>query len=289
MKKTLLIFTIIASYNYSYSQSLEEKIAVKACDCLNKSKEINDEIYRNCVATSMSEVVLTDKDTKVRESMNTVEGIQSMFQKTSDILLKSCNKLISEKPVSKSDIFYSESKIKNAQNSYIVAKDFMNDQKYKLAIEGFLIALKEDPKFVLAYDDIAMCYRQLSDYDNAIKYYKKSLVIYPEGDYALMNIGVVYSLKEDYKTAITYYEQLIKHQPDNPEGYFGAGKSYLAINNEEKALDDILKAHRIYVETKSDYIKDTEMIIGAIYQKMKTDSKEEVFKRIATENNINFE
>lgn len=289
MKKIVFLFITIASYSYSYSQSLEEQIALKACDCLNKSKEINDEIYRNCISASMSEVVLMSKNKNVRESINTVEGIQSMFLKTNEVLMKSCNKLISEKPASKSDIFYSDSKIESAQNAYIIAKDFMNDKKYRIAIENLQISLKKDPKFVLAYDDIAMCYRQLNDYDNAVKYYKKSLEIFPEGDFALMNIGVVYSLKEDYKTAITYYEKLIEYQPNNAEGYFGAGKSYLQINNDEKALDGILKAHRIYSETQSDYIKDTEMLMGAIYQKMKADNKEDVFKRIAKENNINIE
>ncbi len=162
----------------------------------------------------------------------------------------------------------------------------MQAQNYKLAIEGLQLALKQDPKFVLALDDIAVCYRQLEDFDNAIKYYKKSLDIYPEGEYALMNIGVVYSLKSDYKTAIDYYERLIKYQPNNAEGYFGAGKNYLQLNNDEKALSDIFIAHRIYTENKSEYAKDTEMLMGAIYQKMVKENKEGIFKKIAAENNI---
>jgi len=289
MKKTILLFAFIASYSYSYSQSLEDKIALKTCDCLNKTKEINDEIYRNCLTTSMTAVVFSDKDPKVRESINTVDGIQNLIQKSNEATKKSCDKFSSKKSVSKSDVFYSGSKIESAQNSYIVAKDFMNDEKYKLAIEGLQIALKEDPKFVLAYDDIAMCYRQLKDYNNAIKYYKKSLEIFPEGDFALMNIGVVYSLKEDYKTAITFYEKLIQYQPDNAEGYFGAGKSYFVLKDDVKALNNILIAHRIYIQSKSDYTKDSETILGAIYQRMKADNKEDLFKKIAADNNVKIE
>ena len=288
MKKIFLLF-IPLSFFTANSQTLEEKIAKKACSCLQKSKEINEEIYRNCLTNSMTEVILNDKDAKVREGINTVEGIKSLLQKSDETIGKTCPDFLPKTPENKSDIYYSDSKIKEAQNSYIIAKDFMRTKNYKSAIEGLQIALKQDPNFVLALDDIAVCYRQLEDYDNAIKYYKKSLDIYPEGEYALMNIGVVYTLKSDYKNAIDYYEKLIKYQPNNAEGYFGAGKNYLAINDDEKALTDIFIAHRIYSTDKSEYSKDTEILMGALYQKMMKENKEALFKKIAAENNITIE
>lgn len=284
--KNFLLPLIIASAFNANSQTLEEKIAKKACTCLQESKELNEEIYRNCLTNSMAEVVLNDKDAKVREGINTVEGIKSLLQKSDEVIGKTCPQFSPKATESKSDIYYSDSKIKAAQNAYTIAKDLMRDKKYKLAIESLQIALKQDPNFVLALDDIAVCYRQLEDYDNAIKYYKKSLEIYPEGEYALMNIGVVYTLKSDFKTAIDYYEKLIKYQPENAEGYFGAGKNYLALNNDEKALSAIFIAHKIYTADKSEYTKDTEMLMGAIYQKMVKENKEELFKKIAAENNV---
>lgn len=291
MKKAFWVFVFSVSFHNGFSQTIEERIATQSCDCLNKKGEITEEIYSNCLSSSMADVVMNDKDPKVRESINTVEGIKTLLEKSAEVLNKTCDKInVKPKPViSKSSPFYTDSKNEQAQNSYIIAKDFMHDQKYQLAIEAFQMALKNDPKFVLALDDIAMCYRQLKDYDNAVKYYKKSLEIYPEGDFALVNIGVVYSLKTDYKTAITYYEKLIKFDPNNPEGFFGAGKNYLALNEDEKALDNIFKAHRIYTIDKSDYIKDTEQIIGAIYQKMKSEKKEDLFKKVAEQNDIKIE
>ncbi|MNL23385.1 photosystem I assembly protein Ycf3 [compost metagenome] len=165
----------------------------------------------------------------------------------------------------------------------------MKANNYKMAIEGLQLSLKEDPNFVLALDDIAVCYRQLNDLDNAIKYYKKSLDIFPEGDLALMNIGVIYTLKSDFKTAIEYYEKLIKFQPNNAEGYFGAGKNYFVLNDDEKALDNIFMAHVIYTNEKSEYVKDSEQLLGAIYQKMKSENKEDLFKKIAEKNNVKIE
>ena len=286
MKRTLSLFLTFSGFLALNAQTVEEKIAAKACECLEKSSKITEEVFRDCFTNTMSEMILTDKDPKVRESMNTVEGIQGMFLRIHGVIEKKCPNLIPELNQNKDDVFYSESKNKKAQNSYIIAKDFMREKNYKIAIENFQLAIKDDPNFVLALDDMAVSYRQLNDYDNAIKYYKKSLEIYPEGNFALMNIGVVYTLKSDFKTAISYYEKLIQYHPDNAEGYFGAGKNYILLNEDEKALDNLFIAHVIYTNENSEYMKDSEKLIGALYQKMKSENKEDLFKKIAEKNNI---
>lgn len=286
MKKNFLLFLTFTSFSALNAQTVEEKIAAKACECLEKSPKITEEVFRDCFTNPMGEIILTDKDPKVSESINTVEGIQSMILKVQGIISKKCPNLVPEVTETKDDVFYSPSKNKNAQNSYTIGKDFMGKSDYKMAVESFQMAIKEDPNFVLALDDMAVCYRQLKEYDNAIKYYKKSLEIYPEGNFALMNIGVAYTFKSDYKNAISYYEKLIQYHPDNAEGYFGAGKNYFMMKDDEKALDNLFMAHIIYTNENSEYQKDSEQLLGAIYQKMKSENKEDVFKKIAEKNNV---
>lgn len=289
MKKNFLLFLTFSNFLALNAQTVEEKIAAKACECLEKSSKITEDVFRECLTSPMGELILTDKDPKVRESINTVDGIQNMVLKVQGVISKKCPNLMPELIENKDNVFYSESKNKNAQNSYVIAKDFMRQNNYKMAIESFQLALKEDPNFVLALDDIAVSYRQLNDYDNAIKYYKKSLEVYPEGNFALMNIGVVYTFKSDYKTAISYYEKLIQYHPNNAEGYFGAGKNYFMMKDDEKALDNLFLAHIIYTNENSEYAKDSEQLIGALYQKMKSENKEALFKKIAEKNNIKIE
>lgn len=288
MKKITLFLLIVLNLSHSYSQTLEEKIAIEACVCLKNKNKITEDVYRECIATSMTNVSLSSKNQKEREAMNTVEGIQNLFKKVHEIMLKTCEGEKQKESGKIKNDYYSYSKNEKAKNSYIIAKDAMENKDYKVAIEAFQQALKYDNQSVLAYDDIAMCYRQLNDYDNAIKNYQKSLAIFPEGDFALMNIGVVYSLKSDFKTAIKYYELLIKYQPNNAEGYFGAGNNYFRLNDYEKALDNIFIAHRIYTMENSNYVKDTEQTLGMMYQKLKSENKEDLFKKIAEKNNIKF-
>lgn len=285
MKKILPLF-IVLIFSISNAQTIEEKIAEKACECVEQKTKIEDDAFRKCIATIVTEAIAKEEDAKTREELNTVEGIVALLQKVKSLLPEICDKVKGQKSDDKEKIFYSDSKIESAQNAYIVAKDFMRSGQHKLAIENFHMAIKRDKNFVLAYDDLAVCYRQLEKYNDAIKYYKKSLEIYPEGNFALMNIAVVYSLKSDFKTAIGYYEKLIQYHPNNAEGYFGAGKNYFLLKNYEKALNNIFTAHRIYTDENSNYAKDSELIIGAIYQKLQEENKEELFKKIAKEHNI---
>jgi tetratricopeptide (TPR) repeat protein len=285
MKKILLPTFVLISF-LSNAQTIEEKIAKKACECVAQKAEIGDDAYRNCIADIVKDAIAKEEDAKTREELNTVEGLMTLLPKVKSLLPEICDKAKGQKSDDKEKIFYSDSKIESAQNAYIIAKDFMRNGQHKLAIENFLMAIKRDENFVLAYDDLAVCYRKLEKYNDAIKYYKKSLEIYPEGDFALMNIAVVYSLKSDFKTAIGYYEKLIQYHPNNAEGYFGAGKNYFLLKNYEKALNNIFTAHRIYIEENSQYAKDSELVIGAIYQKMLEENKEELFKKIAKEHDI---
>lgn len=62
--------------------------------------------------------------------------------------------------------------------------------------------MKLDNNFVYAIDHIAVCYRRLGEYKTAIKYYNKSLDIFPEGDIAIMNIAATYSFIKDDNNSI---------------------------------------------------------------------------------------
>lgn len=161
----------------------------------------------------------------------------------------------------------------------------MDEKNYELAIEAFELALKSDKEFVLALDDLAVCYKVMENFDKAIKYYLKSLSIFPECDFALMNLAAIYNLKSDFKTANNYYKKLIAYQPQNPEGYYGLGKNLIIDEDYTEAFQNVIKAHKIYIEENSDYQKDTEVLLELIFQQMKDAGKEKEFRKMASDAN----
>lgn len=286
MKQLLIILTLILSTN-AFCQTLEERAAIRACDCVQKTKTLNDENYGKCLATSISDVIVKDRNPNDMQLINTVDGIQGVLRKLDSIVSKNCVVYSEEKLDKLRKKFYGDSKSKFVNNSLIIGNDFMRDKQYDLVIENYEMSLKEDSLYVPVIDNLADAYKKKGDLDNAIKYYKKSLSIYPEGDIALMNIGVIYTIKSEYKISNEFYSKLIRIYPSNAEGYFGLGKNLFLLNEFESALENIILAHKIYLYEKSEYVNDTQKIIEMIYQEMKKVGKEEDFKKIANQMDVN--
>lgn len=263
------------------SQTLVEKIAIKSCECIESKNKITDSTYRECIASSMADCLINDK--KEKNKLNDYVVVTDILRKVDSIIPSLCSQLSEKEYEEMKKIYYSNSKNEGAYSFYFTSSDMMENEKYKLAVEGLLIAINLDNKFVKAYDHLGVCYRKLKDYDNSIKYYEKSLRVFPQGDVALMNIGLVYTLKSDFQKSLIYYNKLKYYHPNNPEGYFGASKNYLLLKDEEKGLENILIAYKLYVKEESDYIKDAEQIIGMINKKMKSENKEDIFNKIAKE------
>lgn len=181
----------------------------------------------------------------------------------------------------------SVSKNKEALENYDLAIEESKKENFKGAIEYYKKAVKIDPNFAFAYDNMGICYRRLEQYDLAIEAYQKSLKIDPNGLMPLQNIAVVYSYKKEYKKAVETYEKLAQIEPNNPEVFYGIGQMYaLHLNDQEKGLDNMCKAYNIYIEQKSPYRTDAEKIIQMIYGQMKKDGKEAAFDKILAANHI---
>ncbi|HXD91989.1 MAG TPA: tetratricopeptide repeat protein, partial [Bacteroidia bacterium] len=59
---------------------------------------------------------------------------------------------------------------------------------YKNCLKWYKKAIDKDDKFVEAYDNLGVAYRNLGDFDNAKKCYATSLKLYPNGPMAHQNL-----------------------------------------------------------------------------------------------------
>lgn len=283
---TLFIIGLLLTTSIT-AQTLSEKVAIKACDCLDSLEtleQIEDSI-KNCISKAMA-LVMIESSPDEKNILNTVEGVTCVFKEVKEMLPSYCynvRRLIIEE---KKQQFYKPSVHQTANEHYKIGNDFMNKGDYTNAIQEFEKAIKVDPNFIYAYDHLAISYRRQEKYKEAIEYYLKSLEIFPEGDVALLNIAVAYSFLEDYDNSLKYYNSLKFLYEYNPEGYFGVGKILFIQSDYKNALENILIAHLIYAETNSDYIKDSELLIGLIYSELKNQGKIDLFNEIASKYNI---
>ena len=163
----------------------------------------------------------------------------------------------------------------------------VKESNWKSAAEFFANAVKEDPKFYYAWDNLGVNLRRLERYDEAIEAYQKSLQINPYGAMPLQNIAVAYIHQKNYTAAIEAYEKFADIYPNNPETFYCLGHLYIVdLKEYEKGLDYMCKAYNKYIENNSPYRSDAETVISVAYQAMKKNNQEEKFMEILKKNNI---
>ena len=150
----------------------------------------------------------------------------------------------------------------------------------------FKKAVKTDPKYAFAWDNLGICYRHLNQYKKAIAAYNTSLELDPNGKVPLMNKGVAYMLMEDYKNAIKSYKVLIAIHPTDPEGYYGISKAMFLNKDYDGAIKNVIEAYIIYQETSSPYLQDAQQLLAYYYNTMVQEGKEDLFNTLAKKYNI---
>lgn len=285
MKQAFVIIILFIT-TAAYSQSLEERIAVRAFECLEKTEELNEEQRYICISTAMLDVLLSDADQEDKDILGTLTGTQNIINKVDSIISLKYERYMLRKLREKEKKYYGVSENRHVHTSFIIGNELMSENDYNAAIESYKLALMEDSTYVPVLDNIALCYKRLGDFANALKYYQKSLEIYPEGEAALVNTGVLYTEMFEFEISNQFYLRIRQLYPDNPEGYFGLAKNYILLGEFEKGLENTSIAHDIYQKTNSHYRKDTEAIIKIVYQEMKKTGQENEFHEIAKKYNI---
>ena len=286
--KYLITLALSLSFTFLiHGQSLEEKIVEASCQYLEsiESLEMFEDSVNNAITKAAAEIIADGTDEE-KKRISTVEGIREVLDKSKKMIPTYCPNIRRLVIEYRTKIYYVRSENEKANDYFDEGNVLMDKKAYKKAIKKFKSAIKLDKAFVFALDHIAICYRQLEKYDKSLEYYEKSLEVFSEGNVALLNIGVIYHFLENYeKSAETYYE-LVFLYPDDPEGYFGLARTFFVQEKYEAALNNLFIAHRIYVETESAYVKDSEKLLAYITAELKGKGQIELLYKVAEEHDI---
>jgi tetratricopeptide (TPR) repeat protein len=112
--------------------------------------------------------------------------------------------------------------------------DIMMARKmYREAIEFYK---PEAEKSAILANKTGIAYHQLQDLDNAEKYYKRAVKLNPKYPEAINNLGTVYYAKKSYRRAITQYRNALRITPNSASVLSNLGTAYLARKQPEEAM-----------------------------------------------------
>ncbi len=118
----------------------------------------------------------------------------------------------------------------NIGNSYFQTKDYNQAEEYFIKV---LEKEPENPNIIIA---IGNCYSNRGDTAKALEWYKKIDVEKIDDPVILYNIGTHFYNTSQYNEALKYYQKSVDIQKDFLDGIYQLGLSYLAMQNNAKAL-----------------------------------------------------
>ncbi len=152
------------------------------------------------------------------------------------------------------------------------------------AITYFEKAVKEDPLYSEALNNLGYAFEKKGDFQNAISFYKRALSnpLYPTAEKAYINMGNSYYALANYEAALQAYREAIKRAPDlsltywrlalclNAMGRYGDASTAIAEavkldpsygGDRDKAVEDLsLKKLKVQGREEQDIINYLEIL-----------------------------
>jgi tetratricopeptide (TPR) repeat protein len=119
---------------------------------------------------------------------------------------------------------------------------FMARKMYLEAIEAFNEGSAKDP---VLRNKAGIAYHQLQQLDKALKCYEQAVKLNPKYHEALNNIGTIYYSKKNYRRAVSYYRRALVLEPNQASVHSNLGMAYFSRNQLEPAVEEFRTALRL--------------------------------------------
>jgi tetratricopeptide (TPR) repeat protein len=116
---------------------------------------------------------------------------------------------------------------------------FMARKMYREALEIYQTGPKDSP--VLA-NKTGIAYHQMLELEMARKYYERAMKLNPKYAEAINNLGTVYYARKSYRRAIGEYRRALRIEPDSASILSNLGTAYFARKNYKEAFEIYQKA-----------------------------------------------
>lgn len=105
------------------------------------------------------------------------------------------------------------------------------------ALEWYRKAIKHNPRYYRAMNNIGWIFARMKEYDSAILYYQKALQLSPDFTITLSNLGNIYFTLYKDDSAIFYFKKLDALLPKPEANVFNKiGLSYYSLNSYDSAI-----------------------------------------------------
>ncbi len=137
-----------------------------------------------------------------------------------------------------------ELKKKKGEAARKVGEVYLEQGKYRSALNELLKAEKHYSKDHILQNDLGMVYREMGEADLAIQHFKKAIRLKPNFARAINNLGTAYYDKGDWDAAIASWKKVTSNllYATPHLAYYNLGKAYYMKKEYHKSEEYFLKA-----------------------------------------------
>lgn len=227
LKLSMVTYKEINPYRLSNGikiYSLEEAIYLFYNHFKQYNTDFFEEKFINWVKTELC-------DLKNFEKLKDIQNQTNFYQKSIEFL--TINDFYTSEDIEKISLeLFNWEKRGQLERNKIKADRLFSENMFEKAIESYKYALDFDISNYTLYNNIAICYIRLREYDLALSYLKKAINIAPTNLTILLNIIEVLIEKNDFKKAIYFIEKL--GNMDYERNYY-MGEVYLKSEDYDRA------------------------------------------------------
>lgn len=145
----------------------------------------------------------------------------------------------------KNDLTLSTHALRVTENNYIahniLAAFLIREKKINEAIYHYNQSIRINPKYHFTYNYRGTAYRNLGQYQCAIKDFNTAIDLKPHFAIAYINRGITYHRLGQYKLAIEDYNKAMPQKSYNAEVYNNRGAAYFNLGKYELAIEEYSK------------------------------------------------
>jgi tetratricopeptide (TPR) repeat protein len=158
----------------------------------------------------------------------------------------------------------------DAKLQYELALAYRNLKLYEEALGHFNKALALKPDFSEAWNNMGTLYLVLEKWDPAIGCFEKAAgnITYETPQFAYNNLGLAYYKKGEHQKALDSYKQALELSPSYSICHTNLGLAYEAVGRWEEAIDAYEKAFFYYPENAAAHLN-----LGKLYLRLGRNDK----------------
>lgn len=171
----------------------------------------------------------------------------------------------------------------SAEIRYFLGRVYYTKNIFPLAKREFETALKLNPTYMKAYDNLALTLEAIGENAAAVENWQRAIQVCEQqglkSEWPYINLAAFYNRQNDTQQALHFSQQAVQKNPESGEAYFQMARAYRSRQEWERAAEVLQKAVKL-----SPYSADYHYVLSTVYRKLgkakESQEEEAAFRRL---------